>query len=189
MRINQVEEMVGISKKNIRFYEEKGLLMPKRTVENGYRDYCEEDVQRLQQIKLLRKLGVSIEEIRQMLNGNHTVGDGMRRHLITLERERQNLDQSITFCRNLQNMNMPLGNNHTFGYGEFTVSVYKSQTGRACNATAVSQRCLDAKGHTIGLTQLHLACLPFGTENCYLFQPALWGDQSHPFPRYKLARL
>lgn len=109
MKINEVETLVNITKKNIRFYEEQGLIAPRRNLENGYRDYCEEDVQRLQQIKLLRKLGVSIEEIRQMLNGNHTVGDGMRRHLITLERERQNLDQSITFCRNLQNMNMPLG--------------------------------------------------------------------------------
>ena len=109
MKINEVEALVNITKKNIRFYEEQGLIAPRRNLENGYRDYCEEDVQRLQQIKLLRKLGVSIEEIRQMLNGNHTVGDGMRRHLITLDRERQNLDQSITFCRNLQNMNMPLG--------------------------------------------------------------------------------
>ena len=84
MKINEVEALVNITKKNIRFYEEQGLLNPKRNSENGYRDYSEEDVKILQQIKLLRKLGVSIEEIRQMLKGTHTVGDGMRRHLITL---------------------------------------------------------------------------------------------------------
>lgn len=108
LKINEVEALVNITKKNIRFYEEQGLITPRRNLENSYRDYCEEDVQRLQQIKLLRKLGVSIEEIRQMLNGSHTVGDGMRRHLVTLERDKQNLEQSITFCRELKEQDIPL---------------------------------------------------------------------------------
>ena len=43
MKIKQVEELVGITSKNIRFYEEQGLLQPRRT-ENGYRDYRTEDV-------------------------------------------------------------------------------------------------------------------------------------------------
>ena len=39
----------------------------------------------LRQIKLLRKLGVPLEEIRRMQAGRITVADGMRRHLVTLE--------------------------------------------------------------------------------------------------------
>ncbi len=108
MKINEVEALVNITKKNIRFYEEQGLLSPQRNTENGYRNYSEEDVQVLQQIKLLRKLGVPIEEIRHMLIGVHTVGDGIRRHLISLEREKQNLEHSISFCRNLQAMDIPI---------------------------------------------------------------------------------
>ena len=104
MKINEVEALVNITKKNIRFYEEQGLLFPQRNTENGYRNYSEEDVQTLRQIKLLRKLGVPIEEIRQMLLGVHTLSDGMRLHLISLEREKQNLEHSISFCRNLQVM-------------------------------------------------------------------------------------
>ena len=53
MKINQVEELVGITKKNIRFYEEQGLISPKRNLENGYRDYSLEDVDLLNKIKLL----------------------------------------------------------------------------------------------------------------------------------------
>ena len=98
MKINEVEALVGITKKNIRFYEEQGLLSPRRNSENGYRDYGEAEVEALRQIKLLRKLGVPIEEIRQMQTGSHTVADGMRRHLVTLERERENLDQSVALC-------------------------------------------------------------------------------------------
>lgn len=98
MRINEVEALVGITKKNIRFYEGEGLLTPRRSSENGYRDYGEDEVETLRRIKLLRKLGVPLEEIRQMQTGAHTVGDGMRRHLVTLERDRENLDQAIRLC-------------------------------------------------------------------------------------------
>ena len=108
MKINEVEGLVGITKKNIRFYEEQGLLSPKRNTENSYREYGEEEVQILRRIKLLRKLGIPIEEIRQMFTGTHTVADGMRRHLISLERERRNLDQSITLCQELQAMDIPV---------------------------------------------------------------------------------
>ena len=98
MRINEVEALVGITKKNIRFYEAEGLLTPRRSSENGYRDYGEDEVETLRRIKLLRKLGVPLEEIRQMQTGAHTVGDGMRRHLVTLERDRENMDQAIRLC-------------------------------------------------------------------------------------------
>ena len=66
MKINEVEALVGITRKNIRFYESEGLLAPRRNSENGYRDYGEDEVRVLLQIKLLRKLGVPLEEIRKM---------------------------------------------------------------------------------------------------------------------------
>lgn len=101
LKINEVEALVGITKKNIRFYEAEGLLTPRRNSENGYRDYGDEDVAVLRRIKLMRKLGLPLEDIRQMLSGAHTVGDGMRRHLVTLERERQNLDAAAKLCGEL----------------------------------------------------------------------------------------
>ena len=108
MKINEVEALVGITKKNIRFYEEKGLLSPGRNSENGYRDYGESEVAALRQIKLMRKLGVPIEEIRRMQEGTQTVGDGMRRHLVTLERERRNLEESMRLCELLKERTEPL---------------------------------------------------------------------------------
>ena len=108
MRINEVEALVGITKKNIRFYEEKGLLSPRRSTENGYRDYGEAEVETLRRIKLLRKLGVPIEEIRRMQEGTQTVGDGMRRHLVTLEREKRNLQEASRLCELLRDREVPL---------------------------------------------------------------------------------
>ena len=101
MKINEVEALVGITKKNIRFYEAEGLLVPRRNSENGYRDYGEVEVETLRRIKLLRKLGFPLEEIRQMQTGSRTVGDGMRRHLVTLEREQENLRSAAQLCAGL----------------------------------------------------------------------------------------
>lgn len=101
MKINEVEVRVGITKKNIRFYEQEGLLCPRRNHENGYRDYSQQEVDTLMRIKLMRKLGLSLEEIRRMQAGEQTVGDAMRRHLVTLERERENLEQAVRLCQQL----------------------------------------------------------------------------------------
>ena len=64
MKINEAEELLGISKANIRFYEKEGLLTPRRG-ENRYRDYSEEDLDRLREIVILRKLGISVQDIKQ----------------------------------------------------------------------------------------------------------------------------
>ena len=75
MKIKQVEELVGITRKNIRFYEEQGLLNVERA-ENGYREYHQEDVIRLQEIKLFRKMDISIEEKPADLPGAASEGTG-----------------------------------------------------------------------------------------------------------------
>ena len=91
LQIKEVEDRVGVTRKNIRFYEKEGLLAPRRQAGNGYRDYTEEEVARLERIKLLRKLDVPLEEIAAMLDGRLTLAQGMRRHLVTLEHRQDNL--------------------------------------------------------------------------------------------------
>ena len=90
MKIKQVEELVGITSKNIRFYENQGLLTPERA-ENGYREYHEQNIETLKKIKLLRKLGISVEEIRAVLNHSRSLEDCLEKHLAVLEKERENL--------------------------------------------------------------------------------------------------
>lgn len=99
MKINEVEKRVQITKKNIRFYEQEGLLHPSRNIENGYRDYAEEDVETLLKIKFLRKLSLPIEEIKMIQNKKLTLQDALRRHLITLEHEEKNLKEICELCR------------------------------------------------------------------------------------------
>ena len=97
---HEVEQLVGVTKRNIRFYEKEGLLSPGRT-DNGYRDYGEEDVEALRKIKLLRKLDVPLEEIRRMQQGTLTLTDGVRRHIIQLERAQDNLATMRSLCQEL----------------------------------------------------------------------------------------
>lgn len=101
MKINEVEQLVGITKRNIRYYEKEGLLSPGRNSENGYRNYTDEDVAVLRQVKLLRKLDIPLEEIRRMQRGSLTLADGLRRHIIQLARARENLSTMEALCQQM----------------------------------------------------------------------------------------
>lgn len=102
MKINEVEAAVGVTKKNIRFYEEEGLITPRREPGNGYRSYSQADVERLRRIKLLRKLDVPLAEIRQMLDGSCTLAEGMARQQQVLESRSADLREAIGFCQILR---------------------------------------------------------------------------------------
>ena len=108
MKINEVEQLAGVSKRNIRFYEKEGLLAPGRNADNGYRDYSDADVETLRRIKLLRKLDVPMEEIRRMQQGLLTLDDGLRRHIIQLERAQANLATIRTLCQALADAGVQL---------------------------------------------------------------------------------
>ena len=79
MKIKQVEELVGITRKNIRFYEEQGLLNVERA-ENGYREYHTADIARLQEIKLFRKMDISIEEMRALFEKRKSLQFCLEQH-------------------------------------------------------------------------------------------------------------
>lgn len=67
MTIKEVEELTGLSRSNVRFYEKERLIFPSRNEKNGYRDYSESDVENIKKIAYLRTLGISIEDIRNII--------------------------------------------------------------------------------------------------------------------------
>ncbi len=69
---NEVQDKTNLSRKAIEYYEEKGLVHPKK-LENGYRDYSDGDVEVLKKISLLRNLGLSISEIALYLDSKEEV--------------------------------------------------------------------------------------------------------------------
>lgn len=60
--------LAGISTRTLRYYDEIGLLKPTRINSSGYRIYGEREVNRLQQIMFYRELGVSLDEIKEILS-------------------------------------------------------------------------------------------------------------------------
>lgn len=75
MRIKEVEKATGLTAKAIRMYESKGLLTVARESENDYRDYSEEDVKRLKTIAVLRRLDISVKEIKEWTDGQTQLKD------------------------------------------------------------------------------------------------------------------
>lgn len=70
MKMKEVMQLTGLTRKTVWFYEENGLIAPSKTRQNGrdYRDYSQEDIQLLLDIAALRKAGFSIDEIKRMQN-------------------------------------------------------------------------------------------------------------------------
>lgn len=66
MLIHEVSQITHLTKKAITYYVEQGLIRPV-TLENGYRDFQEAEIQDLKKIAVLRRLGLSLEEIRTVL--------------------------------------------------------------------------------------------------------------------------
>ena len=67
MRIGELAERVGVNPKTVRYYEGIGLLPRPERLPSGYREYSDDDVDRLAFIKRARRLGLSLTEISEVL--------------------------------------------------------------------------------------------------------------------------
>lgn len=67
MNIGDVARETGISAKTIRYYESIGLTPSPDRRDNGYRDYCANDVATLKFVQRARGLGFTLEEVRALL--------------------------------------------------------------------------------------------------------------------------
>ena len=104
MLINEVENIVGLSKKSIRYYEENHLLNPKRK-DNDYRYYDEDDIKKLKIIKFLRELDVPIREL-QLLNENKlTLQDCLKDRIKKIENLESNYEKVINICEDIIKQN------------------------------------------------------------------------------------
>lgn len=101
MRISEAADITGLSASNIRFYEKKGLLTPKRNEESQYRDYSQEDIVRLKKILLYRKTGLPIETIYLLLNNEMTLEKALQRQRQELLSQKETIEGSLALCRKL----------------------------------------------------------------------------------------
>ncbi len=93
MNIKQAAEQSGVSARNIRYYEQAGLLTLPATLKNEYRIYSQADVRALKLIRMLRTLDMPVEEIGTVLNGTLPLAEAAERQRQRLEAEQQSWRQ------------------------------------------------------------------------------------------------
>ncbi len=89
--IAQVARMSGVTSRTLRHYDAIGLLAPAYLGPTGYRYYEEEQLLRLQQILVLRELGVGLGEIAQSIGRQQDTVAALRLHHARLLAERDRL--------------------------------------------------------------------------------------------------
>ncbi len=67
MRIGEVSDRVGLSLRTLRHYDEIGLVVPSDRSAGGFRFYTEADVTRLELVKTMRPLDLSLDQIRELV--------------------------------------------------------------------------------------------------------------------------
>ncbi|TFC28352.1 MerR family transcriptional regulator [Cryobacterium sp. TMT1-3] len=67
MQIGELASKTGVSARALRHYEERGLLIPERS-SAGYRDYAQEDIVRVAQIKTMIDAGLNTASVKRYLD-------------------------------------------------------------------------------------------------------------------------
>lgn len=69
----ELANMFGLSKRTIQYYDHQHILKPAFTDDNQYRMYTEREVEQLHLILVMKSLGLSLKEIKQMLSADGTL--------------------------------------------------------------------------------------------------------------------
>ena len=87
MLINEVAKQCGITKKAVQYYVEQHMVNP-YILENGYKDFTAEDVEIIKRIVLYRRLGLSIPDIKKVLEKKDNVKSILYQRTLDMEREK-----------------------------------------------------------------------------------------------------
>jgi DNA-binding transcriptional MerR regulator len=99
--VKQLADLAGVSVRTLHYYDEIDLLAPESFAGNGYRQYGKQSLLRLQQILFYRELGLSLAEIKELLDSpNFDIIAALQAHKSELERQSQRLDQLIETVEN-----------------------------------------------------------------------------------------
>ncbi|MBP3884082.1 MAG: MerR family transcriptional regulator [Olsenella sp.] len=100
--VHEVSELAGVSIRTLRYYDRIGLLRPAGRTEAGYRMYDEGNLERLQQILLLRELEFSLKDIGEILDSpNFDRREALRQQIGLLELRRERIEQLIDLASGL----------------------------------------------------------------------------------------
>lgn len=94
--VQKLGKLAGISTRTLRYYDEIGILKPARINSSGYRIYGQAELDRLQQILFYRELGVSLIDIKNIINEPSFDGiNALIEHRLKLLEKRKQIDLLI----------------------------------------------------------------------------------------------
>ncbi|MBP6016294.1 MAG: MerR family transcriptional regulator [Candidatus Promineofilum sp.] len=94
--VKQLSAMAGVTPRTLHYYDQIGLLRPSSVGDNGYRYYNDAAALRLQQIMFYRELGLSLDDIRAVLDSPEFDSlDALRQHREALRRRATRLNELI----------------------------------------------------------------------------------------------
>jgi len=93
MKISEVMKITSLTKRAIKYYEEDELISPLVNELNNYRDYSEEDVEKLKQISVLRSFNIPVKKIKEILMKPEEIEKVLTEHLTMLKSEIANIEK------------------------------------------------------------------------------------------------
>ncbi len=95
--VNKLAKLAGVSTRTLRYYDQIGLLSPRRISSNGYRVYGRKEVDLLQQILFYRELGLPLDEIKSIVwSKDYDSIAALQGHLSTLKAKKKQIELLIT---------------------------------------------------------------------------------------------
>lgn len=122
MTVKEVEQITGLQRSNIRFYEKEKLISPTRNTNNGYREYSEEDIKTIKKIAYLRTLGISVEDIRRLSSKEIDLYNVVKIQRQTLEQQLSELENAKSMCERM------LLSGETINYENLDIELYVADT-------------------------------------------------------------
>lgn len=109
---SEIQEKTGLTRKAIEYYENKDLVKPQKTI-NGFRNYSQEDLASLKKISVYRKLGLSVYEIKKILQDNENILPSILRkkqYYSDLENRKNEILKLLSLGENVDTINQMLTN-------------------------------------------------------------------------------
>ena len=143
MKIKELADIAGISVRTLHHYDKIGLLMPDTNKINGYREYADEDISRLQQILFFRQLNFKLSHIKDILDSPHfdkTEALQMQKNIILKEQSRLDsilklIDQTIISEKG----EMTMTNEEKFEGVDFSHNPYEEEAREKWGSNAVDK--------------------------------------------------
>lgn len=143
MNAKKVAKITGVSVRTLHHYDTISILSPGRNPENGYREYSEDDMDRLQQILFFKECGFSLAQIKELLSSpgfdREKAFDLQKKYLLHEKRRIEIMLETLE--KSVQNMKgrMTMSIKDKFNGFDFTNNPYEDEARRLWGDKAVDQ--------------------------------------------------